>query len=186
MLDALCKLYYDFDPNIRREHVTNYNVDESFPLIKEVMHMSAHDYFFKVHSKEVSFSSAKPMQGAKESIDKLRHNGYSVVIVTKQDSYQSKINTLNFLRHYDIEYDDIVFTKDKWLVNADYMIDDNPEFLEDYREPVDESCRILIDAPYNKGYKFFRVASLYDAADYIVTKRGMCLYREAERLKKNK
>lgn len=168
MLGALCKLYFAFDPNIDRNDVTDYSVNNSFPLIREDVGVDAHDYFFKYHVEDVNFNMAVPFPGAKTALEKLRNAGYKVVIVTKQNSYLSKLNTLKFLTHYRIPYDDISFTGDKWLVKSDFMIDDNPEFLNDERESTPQAKRLLIDAPYNKKcHNFERFSTLMDAVNYI-------------------
>lgn len=172
MLGALCKLYYSFDPDINREHITEYSVNHSFPKIWQDIGIEAHDYFFKHHVEDVNFNMAVPIHGAKEAIEMLWKCGHKIVIATKQDSVKSKISTIRFLNLYDIYYDDICFTKDKWLIQSDYMIDDNPEFLKDNREGTPQENRLIIDAPYNFGCTDFRrFSSLMDAAEYILKKR---------------
>lgn len=171
MLGALCKLYYLFDPNINRDKIANYSVNVSFPKIKEELGIEAHDYFFKQHVEDVNFNMAVPLPDAKEAIEMLHCSGYKIVIVTKQDSVKSKICTIKFLNLYDIYYDDICFTKDKWLIQSDYMIDDNPEFLTDERERTEKENRLIIDAPYNFKCTYFkRFSTLLDAAEYIIMK----------------
>jgi len=173
MLGALCKLYYRFNPQVEREDITHYAVSVSFPEIRGQIGIDAHDYFFKHHSEDVNFNMAVPLNGAKEAIEKLHEFGYKIVIVTKQLSTTSKISTLDFLRHYRIYYDDICFTGDKWLVESDFMIDDNPEFLKDKREKTGKKNRFIIDAPYNRECTDFdRFNSLLDAAQYIIKKYG--------------
>ena len=173
MLGALCKLYYHFDPYVEREDITHYAVSVSFPEIRRQIGIEAHDYFFKHHSEDVNFNMAVPLNGAKEAIEKLHEFGYKIVIVTKQKSTTSKMSTLDFLRHYRIYYDDICFTGDKWLVESDFMIDDNPEFLNDKREKTNKENRFIIDAPYNKECtEFKRFNSLLDCVQHIIRKNG--------------
>jgi len=173
MLGALCKLYFTFDPNVNRDFIRNYEVNVSFPLIKSEIGIEAHDYFFKEHSDDVNFNMAVPFNGAKEAIDKLKKAGYKIVIVTKQTSPKSKINTIKFLTHYGIYYDDLCFTGDKWLIESDFMIDDNPEFLENKVDDTPLDNRFIIDAPYNRFYTDFkRFDSLMDAVDYIIETYG--------------
>ena len=169
MLDALCKLYFKFDSTIKREDVTDYRVSVSFPLIKEMTGLEAHDYFFNNHAEDVGFLCAPLLNGAKEAIDKLKGHGHKVVIVTKQPSEASKIYTLSFLKYYGIAYDDICFTESKWLIKSDFMIDDNPEFLENNYEETPKHHRLIIDAPYNRDcVSFRRFNSLIDAVNCII------------------
>ena len=173
MLGALCKLYFAFEREIEREDITDYRVNISFPKIKEELGIDAHDYFFTYHSEDVNFNMAVPLYGAKEAIEKLHKFGYKIVIVTKQNTFDNKIHTISFLKHYGIYYDDICFTADKWLVQSDFMIDDNPEFLQNKREGTPHENRFIIDAPYNYGCtEFTRFMSLLDAVQYIIKKDG--------------
>ena len=134
MLGAMCKMYYKFDPIVKEENITDYDVEKSFPLIKMKTGMSAHDYFF--------------------------------VINAEQSGFYNKIYTLKFLNYYGIPYDDICFTRDKWAIEGDYIIDDNPEFLNDERE---KAKKIIIDAPYNRQEtKYHRFYNLTQAADFIL------------------
>lgn len=173
MLGALCKMYFAFEREIEREDITDYRVNISFPKIKQELGIDAHDYFFTYHSEDVNFNMAVPLYGAKEAIEKLRKFGYKIVIVTKQNTFDNKIHTISFLKHYGIYYDDICFTADKWLVQSDFMIDDNPEFLQNKREGTPHENRFIIDAPYNCGCtEFKRFMSLLDAVQYIIKKDG--------------
>lgn len=173
MLGALCKLYFAFDPSVNRDFIRNYSVNVSFPLIREHIGIDAHDYFFKHHSDDVNFNMAVPFHGAKEAIEELKRYGYKIVIVTKQDSYESKMNTLKFLSHYGIYYDDICFTGDKWMIESEFMIDDNIEFLSNKLENTQKEKRFIIDAPYNRVYSdFTRFNTLADAVYYIIEKYG--------------
>ena len=97
----------------------------------------------------------------------LRHDGHKVVILTWQYSIENKYNTLLFLQKNKIPYDDICFTRDKWMIQGDWLIDDNPEFITDERE---KSRKIMIRMPYNKNCDFFctRANGLQEAVDIIL------------------
>ena len=72
-----------------------------------------------------------------------------------------------FLQKNKIPYDDICFTRDKWMIQGDWLIDDNPEFITDERE---KSRKIMIRMPYNKNCDFFctRANGLQEAVDIIL------------------
>ena len=167
MFDNMCELYNrEFNTDVKPEDIFDYDVDVVFPKIKEELGISAADYFFKINSRKV-FLLSKPYDGAKEAIEKLQQNGHKVVICTWQYTTQNKLNTLYFLALNEIPYDDICFTRDKWMIQGDWLIDDNPEFIEDKR---DKSRKIIVNMPYNKKVIPFlqRANSLQEAVDIIL------------------
>ena len=68
------------------------------------------------------------------AISELKKAGHKIIITTWQFTLMNKVNTLYFLSLNDIPYDDICFTKDTWLIKADWIIDDNPEFIYNEKE----------------------------------------------------
>jgi 5'(3')-deoxyribonucleotidase len=132
--------------------------------------MTPVDYFFRENAGLIFEYFSQPFEGVKESIDELMNNGHKVVIVTWQFNLDNIMHTLRFLDAHGIRYDDICFTKDKWMIKGDYLIDDNPEFIMDKR---DKSKKIIVDTPYNRNVskKYKRVNSLKDAIVYIINNR---------------
>lgn len=165
--ETLCGLYNQlFDENLNVEDIFDYDVEKVFKRIKEEYGMTAVDYFFNWSSRDV-FLHSNPYDGVREAIQKLRDAGHKVVIVTWQFTLQNKYYTLMFFEKNKIPYDDICFTRDKWMIQGDWLIDDNPEFIEDERE---KSSKIMIRMPYNKDCKFFctRAKDLHQAVDIIL------------------
>lgn len=171
LLRAMCEVFNnEFDEHVQPCDIKEYNVNEEphFRKIKDKYPlMTPHEYFFREYRNEVFLHYAIPFFGAKQAIDKLRENGHKVVIVTKQIGISNKINALKFLDKNGINYDDICFTADKWSIDGDYLIDDNPEFLEDEREM---SKKLIIDAPYNQNRckELPRFHHLFGAVDFIL------------------
>lgn len=165
--ETMCKMYNDlFDENLTVEDMFDYDVEKVFNKIKEELGMTAVDYFFDWSARSI-FLNSNPYDGVSEAIQKLRDAGHKVVIVTWQFSLQNKYYTLLFFSKNKIPYDDICFTRDKWMIQGDWLIDDNPEFIEDERE---KSSKIMIRMPYNKDCKFFctRAKDLHQAVDIIL------------------
>lgn len=165
--ETMCKLYNQlFNEKITVEDIFDYNVEKVFNRIKEKIGMTAVDYFFSWEAKEV-FLHSEPYAGVREAIQKLRDAGHKVVIVTWQFNLQNKYYTLMFFEKNKIPYDDICFTRDKWMIQGDWLIDDNPEFITDERE---KSRKIMIRMPYNKNCDFFctRANGLQEAVDIIL------------------
>ena len=164
---VMCKIYNEeFKENITVSDIFDYNVDKVFTKVKDTLGISAADYFFKIHSKEL-FLLSKPYNNVKTAISDLKKAGHKVVIVTWQFTLTNKTNTLYFFSLNDIPYDDICFTKDKWFIKADWIIDDNPEFICNEKEIAK---KILVNMPYNKDidYDGIRVNNLKEAVNIIL------------------
>ena len=165
--EKMCELYNElFHNNLTVDDIFDYDVEKVFSEIKEKIGMTAVDYFFSWEAKEV-FCNSNLYDGVREAIQKLRDAGHKVVIVTWQFTLQNKYYTLMFFEKNKIPYDDICFTRDKWMIQGDWLIDDNPEFITDERE---KSRKIMIRMPYNKNCDFFctRANGLQEAVDIIL------------------
>lgn len=176
--ETICKMYNDlFDENLTVEDMFDYDVEKVFKKFKEEYGMTAVDYFFNWSSKDV-FLRSNPYDGVREAIQKLRDAGHKVVIVTWQFTLQNKYYTLMFFEKNRIPYDDICFTRDKWMIQGEWLIDDNPEFIEDKR---DKSKKILINMPYNKKVIPFvqRADNLQEAVDIILKREEVVIPIEA-------
>ena len=167
IFDEMCTIYNNvFATHLCVDDIIDYDVDAVFTKIKENIGISAADYFFKLYAYRLFYES-NPYDGVKEALEKLRDEGHKVVIVTWQYTLDNKLNTLRFLDRHNIPYDDICFTRDKWMVQGDWLIDDNPEFITDER---DKSRKIMINMPYNEnmGIKAERADNLMEAVDIIL------------------
>ena len=166
MNDMLVHLYNQrFKTNLTVEELTDYDVSKSFPLFEMWTHTTAVEYFFNEHKEEVFFE-ANPYSGVKEAMQKLMDNGHKVVIVTWQFTTMNKKLTLDWLDENKIPYDDICFTRDKWMIQGDIIIDDNPELILNEKETA---YKYLVDQPYNQECNFegSRVKSLSEAVDLV-------------------
>ena len=168
IMPVVCQIYNDeFGTSYTVEDITDYDISLLFKGIREKYDMTASDFFFRKNASKV-FLRSKPFDGVREAITILREKGHKVVICTWQFTLGNIMRTLNFLDVWGIKYDDICFTKDKWMVKCDYIIDDNPGFLIDERET---GKKIIIDAPYNREWNdegIIREKSLYDAVMYNI------------------
>lgn len=176
--ETMCKMYNDlFDENLTVEDMFDYDVEKVFNKVKEKLGITAVDYFFDRSARSI-FLNSNPYDGVREAIQKLRNAGHKVVVVTWQFSLQNKYYTLLFFKKNKIPYDDICFTRDKWMIQGDWLIDDNPEFIEDKR---DKSKKILINMPYNKKVIPFlqRANNLQEAVDIILKREEIVIPIEA-------
>ena len=171
MIGGMCQIYqWQFKEHISPESITDYDINKSFPKVKEQLNCTPWQFFFEDHADGVFRCISKPFDGVKQALDLLHKKGYKVVIVTWQFNKQNKEFTLDFFDRHHLYYDDICFTQDKWMVHGDYLIDDNPEFI---LNESDHSKKIMVDTPYNryiddKSLNILRVKSLEEAVDVIV------------------
>ena len=143
-LEKMVELYNEhFDDNKTVDEVKNFKTEISFPRIEAATGMTASQWFFQEHSKEL-FLDTEPYPNIKEDIETLRKYG-KVVILTYQKSYKNKAQTLQWLDNQGIECDGICFLKDKTLLSADYLIDDNDWNFQGSKV----KNGILVTAPYN-------------------------------------
>lgn len=149
IITPMCELYNKkFETSFQPSDVKTYDVSIQFPLIKERLGVEAHKWFFQTNGTNVFLTNATAIEGARAAIKRLRENGHKVVIASFQPSLENKIDTLYWLNREGIEYDDICFTKDKHIIEADYIIDDNPKFLN-----ADKAKTVLVRAAYNGYYE---------------------------------
>lgn len=143
----MCDLYNKhFGTSMTVDDIHSYEVNDSFPLIREKLGMDAAKWFFDEHGVDCFFV-APAFKGVSEVVKELRKQGNKIVICTHQPLYSGRKYTLKFLAINDIEYDELHFTQEKWAVLGDVIIDDAPDFLMNARE----KCRkICIDYPFNR------------------------------------
>jgi len=145
-LQIMVDLYNEnFKDNKEICDINDYRTEITFPRIESETGVSASHWFFQLHSDEI-FLNAKPFDNVKEDINKLSKLA-NIIIITYQKSTNNKVQTLEWLDKNGIEYDGIMFIKDKTKLICDYLIDDNDwNFLGS-----NAKHGILIDAPYNEG-----------------------------------
>ena len=153
-VQALCDVF-EMTTGIHRttEEVTSYKVSESFPEIKKLIEngdikycKNVDEFFFKKHSYDC-FRKSKVKGDVRKSINEIKDLGFKIALCTYQPYPISIKHTVDFLTENEIYYDELHFTKDKWRISGDYIIDDAPMFLTDVREQAKKLC---IDYPYNR------------------------------------
>lgn len=145
-LQIMVDLYNkEFNGNMTVDDVKDYRTEITFPSIEPLTGKTANEWFFQDHSDEI-FVNSKPFKYVAEDIKNLREFA-NVVIITYQKTVKNKMQTLTWLEKNGIEYDGIIFMKDKTKFMCDILIDDNDwNFIGS-----NARCGILIDAPYNKS-----------------------------------
>lgn len=144
-LQIMIDLYNkEFDGKMTVNDIRDFRTEVTFPTIETTTGKTASEWFFQDHSNEI-FLEAKPFPNVAEDVKKLREHA-NVIIITYQKTLLNKIQTLNWLDANGIEYDGIMFIKDKTKLICDVLIDDNDwNFIGS-----NAKHGILIDAPYNE------------------------------------
>lgn len=170
---VMCELYNrEFGTNMQISDIKDYDVNVSFPELKK-RGIDAVDYFFNKNAEIVY--SAEPCPGAVDAINRLRAAGHKVHICSHQPLAIGREVTLKFLTDNDIHYDGLHFTKDKWVVVADIIIDDCPGFLT---HPNEISMPICISYPFNEHLRdMVRMPDLATATDNILQRN---FFRDSE------
>jgi len=160
---AMCRLYNkEFGTQLGISDIKDYSVDVSFPEIRKKYRISAVEWFFTSHPRECF--GAKPIPGSPEAVKKLREAGHKVLICSHQPTRPGREYTLEFLKAYDIHYDELHFTHEKHFVISDVLIDDSPEFLS-----LGDDLKIKIDYPFNTSCKTpWNAKNLWEASEIIL------------------
>lgn len=145
-LQIMVDLYNEeFNGNMTVDDVKDFRTEITFPTIEPTTGKTASEWFFQDHSKEI-FLKAKRFPNVADDIKKLREIA-NVVIITYQKSLTNKMHTLLWLELNDIEYDGIIFMKDKTKFMCDVLVDDNDwNFIGS-----NAKYGALIYAPYNES-----------------------------------
>lgn len=144
-LQIMVDLYNkEFNGNMTVNDIRDFRTEVTFPIIESTTGKTASEWFFQDHSGEI-FLKATPFPYVSNDIKRLREIA-NVVIITYQKTILNKMQTLCWLEINDIEYDGLIFMKDKTKLICDYLVDDNDwNFIGS-----NAKHGILINAPYNE------------------------------------
>lgn len=145
-LQIMVDLYNkEFNGNMTVNDIRDFRTEVTFPIIESTTGKTASEWFFQDHSGDI-FLKAAPFPYVSNDIKRLREIA-NVVIITYQKTILNKMQTLCWLEINDIEYDGLIFMKDKTKLICDYLVDDNDwNFIGS-----NAKHGILINAPYNEG-----------------------------------
>ena len=128
-----------YKANYTINDITTYNLDECFePDVAKRMK--------KLFSAPEVWDKVKAVNGAHNALQKLINSGHQIYLATNHDpsTYGNKVAWIKRFFPF-VEASKIICIKDKWLLRADIMIEDNLQTLLGrpyYR-------RILMDHPWN-------------------------------------
>ena len=95
-------------------------------------------------------------EGAFETIKKWYDEGHKIVVVTgvtSVNSYADKLRWLGLIGLAPYIYE-VIPTRHKELVNGDIFIDDNPDYLRNWRSINEGKLCLLMTAQHNKNKEY--------------------------------
>lgn len=135
------------------------------------------DQYFALQKSFINslgFEIGKPYYYAKSAIDNLRANNHEIAIITHRifHDFDLKLkkeiinSTINWLYKYEINFDYIIFIKDKSNMGLDILIDDATHNLEEFK-----NIKICFSQPWNKDYKGFKLENWTQIDQYFYLKQ---------------
>lgn len=148
-IDYLKKYYpWPLEP-VKKENMTEYDMMQWFrPKIPQHMHKGLMSRVFNARG----FWEVIPIKEHAAEVMEAMHKKFDVHIVTSpwidyKGCYEEKRNWVeDNLPFFDIAK--IIFTKNKYLIAGDVIIDDAPHYLDEFPNE-----KIIFDQPYNKKTK---------------------------------
>jgi len=120
-VDGMVKLYNkEFNTSLTKKDIKDFDVAISFPEIKKQTGVSAAQWLFGMHSRELFFENAKSFPGSDWAIETLQRYA-DVTILTHQDSYENKRDTLDFLHREGLDTVNTCFLNDKSRLDCDMV-----------------------------------------------------------------
>ena len=135
-------------PEANIKKVTEWGIEKFFPMGNWI-----YDYMYKWRPKEI-FELADEYDNAVWMMRELRCAGHDIWILTTQPQGTEKY-TLNWLEAKCIEYDHLVFTEKKLLVDCNIYLDDSPNQLASLGAAG--KWVVAFDRPWNQKWGGLRV-----------------------------
>jgi 5'-nucleotidase len=142
----------DYNDNLVPKDVKNWNFDN---IVKESCGKKIYDYL----DDSQLFRNLPVIENSQRVVRELSKN-FEIFIVTSPWNSANVIPKTDWLKeHFPfLDENNFVFTKNKGIVRADYMIDDKPANLDNF-----SGTGLLFDVPHNQ--KEDRYIRLYDWLD---------------------
>lgn len=168
-LDGICAdllrrvlgvIHRDWGVELRVEDITTFQVPNHVPGMSR-------SQFYKILNRPGFFDNLPLIDGALEAVHALRDGGRNEVLICSSpagpDSARGKLTWCE--RHLGVPRKQVILTNRKTLIDADWIIDDRPETLEEWCN--EGRCAATIAYPYNEHLK--DVVDVF-ARDYASTR----------------
>lgn len=166
-----------FNLNFKQEDITSYKYEESAGLTDDQMRL-----VWKTFYREGGWLKIKPIEGAKNFLDKLKRGKHRIVIVTSRPREHIKKETYQWLEKHKVPYSELIFLENHKSKHQaaqlrghkfDYFIEDYYEYARDFAQ---RGVKVLLmDYPWNRWGKphpnIKRIKSLKEAEAIISKER---------------
>lgn len=146
---ALYELYVVTGIDIEQSELTEHDIEHLVPEDLKPL------YWHKVQLPG-AISRLRTLPGAKRGVSILREEGHEIFIVTaapKQALTWQHERIEWLLRHFDVPDDHIHFTKAKYMVNVDMLIDDKWKNILEWKAEFPDRPAILWGHPFNARHE---------------------------------
>jgi 5'(3')-deoxyribonucleotidase len=149
-----------------REHPNN-KVTNS-PLtwdLKSIYGKEIIEFYSEKHAEEI-YTKALPLQGAIPFMYKLADLKI-IYLISTQPNKKTEEYTRYWIRKKEIPFKELIFTHDKSIIKADYLLDDAVHNLE--RVAIMKNAKpVCFDRPWNKSWKGPRVKTHLEFYDIVL------------------
>lgn len=159
LLEAWVKAYNkDYDDNLKLEDITSWNISK---LVKPEAKEDIYHYLDVpgfMENLELKDGSQKALKNLSKHFD--------IFVVTAPKDYSGVLSKAKWLQKYFpfIPKENYVFTMNKSIIRADFLVDDGVHNLE-----VFKGCPILFDAPHNQlETRYNRVKNWEEAFELLM------------------
>lgn len=160
LLEAWLEAYNkDFGDNLTVQDITSWQISK---IVKPEAKHQIFDYLDIPEFME----GLRLKPGSQEYLKKLSEH-FEIFVVTAPKNYNGVVSKAKWLQRYFpfIPYENYVFTINKSIVHADFLVDDGVHNLEGFLS----GTPILFDAPHNQNeQRFLRVKTWEEAFDVIM------------------
>lgn len=159
LLDDLL-VYYNtiWEDNLTERDISGWRV-------KNYVDLNATDYLENILKLPNFYRDLKPIEGSVKGLNKLSEY-YDVVILTDPYVKESIEQKIDWLEEYfpSIDLSDIIFTSQKGLINADYIIDDNIDNIINFikMNGLSEDRGFLFSHHFNSNIEYSNKVSGWD------------------------
>lgn len=164
LLGEWIRLYnVEYDDTLLPEEVTDWD-------LRKVVKKECAEKMYELLRRPCLYEHVLPIRGARAAVDTLREQGHRVLFVTAcvTDTIDRKLDWLlrwKFLTKQNYRTD-FIAAGDKSLIMANYLVDDRPKNVKDFRW----GRGVLVTQPYNTDFEWpHRIQALADFPQYLAT-----------------
>lgn len=160
-LNVMTNNYKEMPPEPNDAHIPwiDYNLATYFKEELDSLGMDGLDFF----RGDSVYDLLYPIKGSVEVLKELSEQGYEIVFCSALKGRHSK-SKYYFLQRYFPFMTGVVFTKEKFLLQCDYIIDDRNEFLNMFAGT--DTTRIKMWTPYKQNVELENPEKTYCAGGW--------------------